>query len=104
MSPCSYVLGNHDLRYGTSPPQGCRCIDRRIATHRGLRILGLSGSRWYNGNVNQFAETEMAAFIRRLRLSLWWSRGSTWWSPTPRPAMSTMPKTAAIEGSPVSTP
>ncbi len=73
--PLLYVLGNHDLRYGTSPPQGCRCIDRRIVTHRGLRILGLSGSRWYNGNVNQFTETEMAAFIRRLRLSLWWSRG-----------------------------
>ncbi|HSO09769.1 MAG TPA: metallophosphoesterase [Desulfoprunum sp.] len=73
--PLFYVLGNHDLRYNSSPPQGCRCIDRRLVTHRGLRILGFSGSRWYNGNVNQFTETEMAASIRRLRLSLWLSRG-----------------------------
>ena len=73
--PLFYVLGNHDLRYDSSPPQGCRCIDRRLVTHRGLRILGFSGSRWYNGNVNQFTETEMAASIRRLRLSLWLSRG-----------------------------
>jgi len=73
--PLFYVLGNHDLRYNSSPPQGCRCIDRRLVTHRGLRILGFSGSRWYNGNVNQFTEKEMTASIRRMRLSLWLSRG-----------------------------
>lgn len=73
--PLLYVLGNHDLRYGTSPPRGCQCIDRRIVRHRGLRILGFSGSRWYNGNINQYTENEMASFIRRLRIALWLSRG-----------------------------
>ena len=73
--PLLYVLGNHDLRYAVSPPLGCQCIDRRIVRHRGLRILGFSGSRWYNGNINQYTEKEMASFIRRLRIALWLSRG-----------------------------
>jgi Icc-related predicted phosphoesterase len=74
--PLLYVLGNHDLRYGTAPPCGCQCIDRRLITlHDGLRILGFSGSRWYNGNINQYTEQEMAVFIRKMRLTLWFSRG-----------------------------
>ena len=73
--PLFYILGNHDLRYAASPPQGCLCIDRRIVRHGGLRIVGFSGSRWYNGNVNQYTEKEMASFIRRLLFSLWLARG-----------------------------
>lgn len=73
--PLLYVLGNHDLRYRTSPPRGCQCIDRQIVSSHGLRILGFSGSRWYNGNINQYTEQEMAIFIRRLRLPLWLSGG-----------------------------
>ncbi len=73
--PLFYVLGNHDLRYGSSPPKGCQCIDRRIVSSHGLRILGFSGSRWYNGNINQYTEQEMKVFIRRLRLPIWLSGG-----------------------------
>ena len=73
--PLLYVLGNHDLRYGASPPRGCRCIDRRLVSQNGLRVLGFSGSRWYNGNINQYTEKEMASHIRRLRLPLWLSGG-----------------------------
>lgn len=74
--PLFYVLGNHDLRYGTTPPRGCQCIDRHLITlHGGLRILGFSGSRWYNGNINQYTEQEMSVFIRKMRLRLWFSRG-----------------------------
>ena len=58
--PLLYVLGNHDLRYTASPPRGCRYIDRLLVTQNGLRILGFSGSRWYNGNINQYTEKEMA--------------------------------------------
>lgn len=73
--PLYYVLGNHDLRYGASPPRGCQCIDRRLVSSHGLRILGFSGSRWYNGNINQYTEKEMAGAIRRLRLQLWFAGG-----------------------------
>lgn len=73
--PLFYILGNHDLRYHTSPPKGCQCIDRHLVSSHGLRILGFSGSRWYNGNINQYTEKEMTGFIRRLRLRLWLSGG-----------------------------
>ena len=73
--PLLYVLGNHDIRYGTSPPVGCSLIDRRIVHVGKLKIVGFSGSRWYNGNINQYTEEQMADFIRRLRFSLWRSRG-----------------------------
>ena len=73
--PLLYVLGNHDLRYQESPPVGCLHIHRRIVKFGGLRIIGFSGSRWYNGNINQYTEKQMAGFIRRMRFSLWRSRG-----------------------------
>ncbi len=69
--PLMYVLGNHDLRYNTSPPIGSRCIDRQLATFNNLRIVGFSGSRWYNGGVNQYREKEMGRFIGRMRFTLW---------------------------------
>jgi len=73
--PLLYVLGNHDLRYTSSPPKGCQHIDRQIVKMLGLRIVGFSGSRWYNGNINQYTEKEMSIFIQRLRLRLWLSGG-----------------------------
>lgn len=66
-----YVLGNHDIRYDTSPPVGCSCIDRRIVRVGGYSLVGFSGSRWYNGDSNQYREREMSRRIRRLRFSLW---------------------------------
>jgi len=69
--PLLYVLGNHDIRYGASPPVGCTHIDRRIVHVGKTRIIGFSGSRWYNGNINQYTEEQMARFIKRLRFSLW---------------------------------
>jgi Icc-related predicted phosphoesterase len=74
-TPLLYVLGNHDLRYAESPPMGCVHIDRQIVTIGDIRITGFSGSRWYNGNINQYTEKQMARFIRQMRFSLWRSRG-----------------------------
>ncbi len=68
--PLFYVLGNHDIRHQTPPP-GCLNITGRIITYKGLHFLGFSGSRWYNGNQNQFREREMQAQIRRLWFRLW---------------------------------
>ncbi len=69
--PLLYILGNHDIRYKTAPPDGCRNIDRRIVTFEEKKIIGFSGSRWYNGGVNQYTENEMRKFISKMRYSLW---------------------------------
>ena len=69
--PLYYVRGNHDLRYDSSPPEGCVDLHNRLARINGLNILGLEGSRWYNGGPQQYTEQQMAAVIRRLRFMLW---------------------------------
>jgi uncharacterized protein len=57
--PCFYVRGNHDTTYQDSPPAGCIDLDERLERFRGLRFLGLEGSRWYNGGPAQYKEGEM---------------------------------------------
>jgi Icc-related predicted phosphoesterase len=69
-APLYYVLGNHDIRYGKTPPVGCTYIHRRIVRLGEYRVLGLSGSRWYNGGSNQYHEAEMARIIHRLWFKL----------------------------------
>jgi len=69
--PLFYILGNHDIRYKTSPPAGCRNIHRQVITFKKKQIIGFSGSRWYNGGVNQYTENEMSRFIAKMRFSLW---------------------------------
>ena len=68
--PLFYVLGNHDIRHHT-PPAGCVNLTGRIIFHEGISFLGFSGSRWYNGNRNQYREHEMRSQIRRLWFQLW---------------------------------
>ncbi|MEN8189272.1 MAG: metallophosphoesterase [Thermodesulfobacteriota bacterium] len=68
--PLYYILGNHDIRYDQSPPVGCTNLGFRLKNHHGLRFLGLSGSRWYNGGANQYGEKEMSFMLRRLWLTL----------------------------------
>ena len=41
--PLLYVHGNHDGSYASNPPGGCDCIDDRVVTYNGVRILGLGG-------------------------------------------------------------
>ena len=73
--PLYYVLGNHDIRYGSSPPTGCTCIDRRLLVFHNIRIIGFSGSRWYNGGMNQYTEVQMTAAIRAMIFPLWRHHG-----------------------------
>lgn len=72
--PLFYVLGNHDIRHHT-PPAGCINLTGRIIFHEGISFLGFSGSRWYNGNRNQYREHEMRSQIRRLWFQLWRLKG-----------------------------
>ena len=73
--PLLYVHGNHDKTYDVHPPEGCECIEDKLVTVNGLRILGLGGSILYSGKPHQYTEREMAARIRRLRYRLWRAGG-----------------------------
>ena len=68
--PLLYVPGNHDGGYAQRPPEGCQCIDGKLVTVGGLRILGLGGSALYNGGPHQYTERQMRWRIHRLRLKL----------------------------------
>lgn len=73
--PLYYVRGNHDIRYESSPPSGCENLDGRLVRFHGLNILGLEGSRWYNGGPVQYTESQMRNKIRALLLKIWWKKG-----------------------------
>ena len=64
--PVLYVHGNHNESYDRFPPEGCECIDDRLVTVNGLRILGLGGSAVYSGGSCQFTERQMKRRIARL--------------------------------------
>ena len=73
-APLFYVRGNHDIRYEASPPTGCESLAGRLVRFQSLTLLGLEGSRWYNGGPNQFTENQMGKKIRSLRLQIWRQR------------------------------
>jgi Icc-related predicted phosphoesterase len=70
-APVYYISGNHDIRYAHHPPEGCVNLASRLIRIRGLNILGLEGSRWYNGGPYQYHERQMRQKIRRLRFQIW---------------------------------
>ena len=73
--PLYFVSGNHDIRYRDKLPEGGFNLHGRLKRIKGLRFLGLEGSRWYNGGLYQYTEAQMRAVIRRLRPALWWQGG-----------------------------
>ena len=68
--PLLYVHGNHDGQYDALPPEGCDCVDDRLITVNGLRILGLGGCVMYNRGPYQYTEQQMQRRIRRLSFRL----------------------------------
>ncbi len=74
-APLYYVRGNHDIRYASNPPGGCMNLHDRLVQFRSHNILGLEGSRWYNGGPCQHHEHQMSRIIRRLRFRLWRRKG-----------------------------
>ena len=74
-APVLYVHGNHDTIYATRPPEGCDCIEDKVVTVKGLRIMGLGGSILYSGGEHQFSERQMRRRIRKLRFRLWHTKG-----------------------------
>lgn len=73
--PVLYVHGNHDTSYEQQQPEGCDCIDDKLVTVNGVRILGLGGCRWYHPGPYQITEAKMRLRIRALRFPLWRSKG-----------------------------
>lgn len=73
--PLLYVHGNHDASYDKRPPEGCDCIEDRVVTYNGVRILGLGGCLWYHAGPHQYTERQMRRRIRRLRFQLWKTKG-----------------------------
>ena len=70
-----YVHGNHDQTYEQRPPEGCDCVEDKLVTVNGLRILGLGGSTAYSGGPHQYTERQMERRIQKLRFKLWRAGG-----------------------------
>jgi len=64
--PLLYIHGNHDAKYERFPPDGCDCIDDKLVSVKGIRIMGLGGCALYNNGPFQFTERQMKRRIRRL--------------------------------------
>lgn len=73
--PLLYVHGNHDTQYKGDAPEGCQCIEDKLITVNGLRILGLGGSPRYSAVEHQYTEEQMRRRIRRLTLALYRAGG-----------------------------
>ncbi len=69
-APVLYVQGNHDPRYKSDPPQGCICVDDDLCVCKGIRVMGLGGSMYFDGGDCQYTEKDMRARVRRLGLKL----------------------------------
>ena len=74
-APLLYVHGNHDTDYSRRPPEGCECIEDRLVTVNGLRILGLGGSLMYNGAPHQYTERQMRRRLWRAGWAIRRARG-----------------------------
>lgn len=70
-----YVHGNHDQTYESQPPEGCDCIEDKVVTINGVRILGLGGCPVYSGGPHQYTERQMRRRMRKLAFRLWRSKG-----------------------------
>ncbi|MCP4672062.1 MAG: Icc-like protein [Desulfobacula sp.] len=69
--PLFYVKGNHDIRYTHSNLLGCENIHAKLVRFKTLNILGLEGSIWYSGGVNQYTDRQMNKIISRMWFSIW---------------------------------
>lgn len=73
--PCYYVRGNHDIIYEQQPPLGCKNIDGKVVTYKGVRIVGFEGCRWYGGRGVEYTERQMAFKVAKVKLKIWTKGG-----------------------------
>lgn len=75
-APVLYVHGNHDDGYALNPPNNCICVENRIYTHQGLRVLGLGGSmRYKSKGAHQYTQRQMHLRVLKLQFQLYLHRG-----------------------------
>ncbi|MCM8711105.1 metallophosphoesterase [Clostridium sp. SYSU_GA19001] len=74
-APLFYVPGNHDTNYMINPPEGCSCIDGKLVSYKGLRILGLGGTHKYSLGKYQYTEKQMRKRISKLKPKIWLNKG-----------------------------
>ena len=63
--PLFFVRGNHDERYADGQPGG-QNLHMTFQTYKGVTMVGLEGSMYYNGKNVQY--TEFGMFIRVIQL------------------------------------
>jgi Icc-related predicted phosphoesterase len=73
--PLYYVLGNHDIRDYSTLLYGCTDLNTRLVKFQGFNLLGLKGSRWYNGGAHQYTDNQMWVTLLGLRPRLWRNGG-----------------------------
>lgn len=69
--PLFFVKGNHDIRYTPSNLLGCEDIHARVVRIGSMNILGIEGSMWYNGGVNQYTDPQMKKILFWTRIRHW---------------------------------
>ena len=74
-TPLYYVLGNHDIRDYSTLLYGCTDLNARLVNYKGINLLGLEGSRWYNGGAHQYTESQMWVNLLKLKPRIWWGGG-----------------------------
>ncbi|WP_026884070.1 metallophosphoesterase family protein [Clostridium akagii] len=74
-APVFYIHGNHDSGYIKNPPEGCECIEDRLITFKGVRILGLGGSMKYKEEPFLFTERQMKKRVSKLKFKLLFNKG-----------------------------
>lgn len=67
--PLLYIHGNHDYQYELFPPKDCIDIENLIYEYKGLKILGIGGSKRYKKGTNQYTEEEMKKRIFNLHIN-----------------------------------
>jgi len=73
--PLFYVHGNHDTLYKTIQPEGCDSIDGKFIKYKGLRIMGLGGSQFYNSSNHQYTESQMSMRLFKLKPYILYNKG-----------------------------
>jgi Icc-related predicted phosphoesterase len=74
-APLFYVNGNHDIGYLKNPPEGCTPIDDKFVKYKGMRIVGLGGSKGTNPKAFEYTDDEMHKRVRKLMPQIRWNKG-----------------------------
>lgn len=72
--PLFYVHGNHDDQ-NKEEPGGCTCIDDKLVTYNGIRIVGFGGSYKYRDGKYMYTERQMNHRVNKLLLKILFNRG-----------------------------